>query len=543
MRNNQPCTGKAFAFPADQTLISVTDIKGRITYCNSNFVSVSGFTEAELLGQPHNMVRHPDMPAEAFRDMWETLQAGLPWSALVKNRRKNGDHYWVRANASPVRDGDRILGYMSVRTCPRADEVAQAESLYAQMNAELQRGRLVQGLYRGEPVQRTALGALKRTLTLSLPAKLGVGVALSSLLPLVATGLDFPLWAALPLALVLVALVMGWAFKALFAPLKIIQRNIELLAAGDLSRNIPVRHHGLFGSVELALNQLTLGVRTVVRDARHEVGDLRTGSREIAMGSHDMSARTEAQASSLEETAAALEEITGTVRNTAQLAHDGSAFAREATDVSQRSHEAVQSARATMTEIEESSRKIGEILQLIEGVAFQTNILALNAAVEAARAGEQGRGFAVVAAEVRALAQRTTAAARDVRALINESNERVSKGSERTEQALSRMGEAMSAVSKTAALLSQIESASREQELGVSQINQAVAQLDAITQQNAAMSEELFSVAEAQDKHVQSVHNTIRVFKLTDKDKTLAEEDAVALRRKMNPQLTLPDET
>ncbi|MFY7906377.1 MAG: methyl-accepting chemotaxis protein, partial [Burkholderiaceae bacterium] len=178
-----------------------------------------------------------------------------------------------------------------------------------------------------------------------------------------------------------------------------------------------------------------------------------------------------------------------------------------------------------------SSKKIGEILKLIEGVAFQTNILALNAAVEAARAGEQGRGFAVVASEVRALAQRTTSAAKDVRDLIDETSERVAKGNERTEQALARMRSSMESVAKTADILGQIEHASKEQDLGISQINQAVAQLDTITQQNAAMAEELASVSDVQDGLVSTVHNTIRVFKLTDKDKTLCEEDAVALRR------------
>ena len=118
MRNNQPVSGREFTFPADQTLISVTDLKGRITYCNKNFIAVSGYTEDELLGQPHNLVRHPDMPEEAFRDLWATIESGRPWTALVKNRRKTGDHYWVRANATPVRDGDRILGYLSVRTRP-----------------------------------------------------------------------------------------------------------------------------------------------------------------------------------------------------------------------------------------------------------------------------------------------------------------------------------------------------------------------------------------------------------------------------------------
>ena len=532
MRNNQPVTGRNFDFPAGMTLISVTDRKGRITYCNKNFISVSGFNEADLLGQAHNIVRHPDMPEEAFRDMWATLDSGRPWSALVKNRRQNGDHYWVRANASPVRDGDNILGFMSVRTKPSAQDVARAEALYALMRQEAQNGSKVHALRGGRLVTTTPLGRLKQALTFNLHTKLLLGTALAVLAPTALGAAGAPWWAALGVAL-LSALGLGIAISlSVFRPLGRVSETLNLLAAGDLARDVPVVHSDVFGDIELSLNQLTLGVRTVVRDARHEVGDLRTGSSEIAAGSRDMSARTESQASSLEQTAAALEEITSTVHNTAQIANEGAALAQKATEVSQRSLDAVQGARTTMTEIEESSRKIGEILKLIEGVAFQTNILALNAAVEAARAGEQGRGFAVVAAEVRALAQRTTAAAKDVRDLIGESNDRVAKGSERTDQALARMGESMAAVAQTASLLTEIENASREQELGVRQINEAIAQLDTITQQNAAMSEELSAVANTQEMHVASVHNTIRVFKLTASDITLAQEDAVELRRR-----------
>ena len=531
MRNNQPVSGREFTFPADQTLISVTDLKGRITYCNKNFIAVSGYTEDELLGQPHNMVRHPDMPEEAFRDMWATIGSGQPWTALVKNRRKTGDHYWVRANASPVRDGDRILGYMSVRSRPTQQEIDGATALYAKMNEQTRNGRLKIGLENGELVSRTFLGKLLRRLK---PTEWGwtVIMVLSAVqfTHLVdGFGLHAIVSGLISLALAGFALWVIW--QKYVKPVKTVRGELEQVAAGDMHKLTAVSGTGESRRMLVAIQQLVLGVRTVVRDARHEVADLRTGSRELSLGSREMSARAESQASSLEQTAAALEQITGQLRNTAQLAQEGAALATEATELSTRSLGAVQSASETMGEIEASSKKIGEILKLIESVAFQTNILALNAAVEAARAGEQGRGFAVVASEVRALAQRTTSAAKDVRSLIEESSERVAKGNERTEQALSRMRGSMDAVAKTADILSQIENATREQDLGVSQINQAVAQLDSITQQNAAMAEELSSVSNVQDGLVANVHNTIRVFKLTEKDKTLCEEDAVALRR------------
>ena len=532
MRNNQPVTGREFTFPADQTLISVTDLKGRITYCNKNFVAVSGYTEDELLGQPHNLVRHPDMPEEAFRDMWATIESGRPWSGIVKNRRKTGDHYWVRANATPVKDGERILGYLSVRMWPSQQEVDGAAALYAKMNEQVRNGRVTIGLDAGEVISTTLLGKLIRRLT---PTEWGWTIIMVLFATQIAHVLenvfDAPDLVSEPVGWVAAGLALWVIWQKFVKPVKDVRAAIEQAAAGDMNTLPPVLGVGETRRMLAAIQQLVLGVRTVVRDARHEVADLRTGSRELSSGSREMSARAEAQASSLEQTAAALEQITGQLRNTAQLAQEGATLASEATELSNRSLGAVQSASETMGEIEASSKKIGEILKLIEGVAFQTNILALNAAVEAARAGEQGRGFAVVASEVRALAQRTTSAAKDVRSLIDESSERVAKGNERTERALERMRGSMEAVAKTADILSQIEHASKEQDLGVSQINQAVAQLDTITQQNAAMAEELASVSDVQDGLVSTVHNTIRVFKLTSKDKTLCEEDAVALRR------------
>jgi aerotaxis receptor len=199
--------------------------------------------------------------------------------------------------------------------------------------------------------------------------------------------------------------------------------------------------------------------------------------------------------------------------------------------VAQRSHEVVQSVASTMGEIAESSRRINDIIQVIEGIAFQTNILALNAAVEAARAGEQGRGFAVVAAEVRTLAGRTTEASKEIKGLIEESRQRVELGGQRAVDARGRMDGVMESVGRVTALLDQINTAAREQASGAAQVNSAVSHLDGITQQNAAMVEELAASAKSLNDQVGMVHNTIRVFRLTAQDVTLAEVDAVALRK------------
>ena len=196
MRTNLPVTQHNHDFPADQTLISVTDTKGRITYCNDNFIAVSGYTKDELMGQPHNLVRHPDMPEEAFRDMWETIQTqGKPWSALVKNRRKNGDHYWVRANATPVRNGDQIVGFLSVRTKPSEKEIATFEQLYETMRAEAAAGRLKHVLDSGVVKRRGLLPSLARALTPGLRGKLMWLSALAALGPVVGIAFGLPLLA------------------------------------------------------------------------------------------------------------------------------------------------------------------------------------------------------------------------------------------------------------------------------------------------------------------------------------------------------------
>ncbi|NIC42885.1 PAS domain-containing methyl-accepting chemotaxis protein [Aquabacterium sp. A08] len=531
MRTNLPITQNNYDFPADQTLISVTDLKGRITYCNTNFVAVSGYTRDELLGQPHNLVRHPDMPEEAFRDMWHTIQEeGLPWTALVKNRRKNGDHYWVRANATPMRDGERIVGFLSVRTKPTAAEIATYDKLYETMRAEAAAGRRKHVLHRGAVVRKGLAGGVARLFRPGLRGQLIWLSVLAAGGPLVAAELGMPGWVTALAALGTVSLSAFFAVRSVEAINRVI-REANLMAGGDLTQPITVNATGEIGQLQLALAQLNVSVRTVVRDIRHEVRNLLGGANEIAAGNNDLSARTEAQASNLEQTAASMEEINGTIQQTAHLASEGAGVARDTAGVAKRSHAAVLTVADTMKDIAESSRRIGDIIQVIEGVAFQTNILALNAAVEAARAGEQGRGFAVVASEVRALAQRTTSAAKEIRELIEESRGRVDAGNQRAGEARVRMDEAMVSVERVTSVLEEISNSASEQSSGVAQVSEAVSQMDSITQQNAAMVEELSAAAASLTSQVEQVHSTIRVFRLTANDVTLAEMDAVELRK------------
>ncbi len=544
MRINLPITQNCYDFPADQTLISITDLKGRITYCNPNFIEVSGFTRAELIGQPHNLVRHPDMPDEAFRDMWETIQAGMPWTALIKNRRKNGDYYWVRANATPMRNGARIVGYLSVRTHAPQDEIQEAEALYAAMRRDAERGQRVHVLHRGAVLNNSLLGRVGRLFSFGLRGQIILSTlfmaAVAPLAYVIGKPYGAPEWVPALAGLAAAALVARRLVRIGVAPLREVISTANMLAAGDLTQYVRVDGRGEIGQLQLGLAQLAVSMRTVVRDVREEVVKLRSGAGEIASGNRDMSARTESQAGSLEETAAAIEQISHTVHQTTGMAESGAGMARETVGAAQRSHEAVQNVVTTMHEISQASQRIGDIIQVIEGVAFQTNILALNAAVEAARAGEQGKGFAVVASEVRALAQRTTQAAKEIRALIEESGQRVRLGEQRAGEARTRMDEVVDAIQRVTDSLEHINDASQQQSSGIGQVNTAVTQLDQITQQNAAMVEELAAAASSLDEQVSVVHDTIRVFRLTDQDTSLAEVDAVALRKEGRAMLGKP---
>ena len=538
MKLNLPVTQQEHPLPPGRTLVSVTDLKGRITYCNAAFVEVSGFAAHELLGQPHNIVRHPDVPAEAFRDLWATIQAGKPWSGLVKNRRCNGDHYWVLAHATPMMDGDRVTGYLSVRTAPTREAVAQAEALYARMREEAQAGPLRHVLHRGRVWRTDPFSRLCRALTPSQAGRLAATQVLAAAAVLALGLLPWP--AQIAGALVVAGLASALAWHWTWRPLKQVVQDAHQLASGNLAHGVATGAAGIGGELQRALVQLSVNLRTVVHDTRSEVHSVGQAAHEIAAGNQDLAARTEAQADSLHRTTAAMAQIRATVQRCSDAANEGTRLAHDTADVARRSFGAVQAVGQTMHEIAESSGRINDITHVIEGVAFQTTLLALNAAVEAARAGPAGRGFAVVAGEVRALAQRTSTAAREIKQLLGESSRRVAQGSQRSAEASDRMREALDSVGQVNDMLGRISQTANEQTQGIAEVNDTVTQLDAITRQNAGLVEQLAASAQSLHGQVDKVNDSLHMFRLQAGEPTIAERDAVALRRQARQPETPP---
>jgi methyl-accepting chemotaxis protein len=900
MRNNLPVTNVEFPLDDYTLIVSKTDLKGQITFINKDFIDVSGFTEVELIGQPHNLVRHPDMPVEAFEDMWRDLKDGRPWTGMVKNRCKNGDHYWVLATATPMRENGQVVGYMSVRRKPSRQQVDAAESAYRLFREKKAGGlRILHGA--------VVKGGESAFANYSLKGKLsaGFGVILAALVVVAALGiwgmgqtnssvgqlyserlqptqalasigklmadnrsqillslqhdpsgqyakmhdhpLDFHLkqieaniaeitgqWdaykktittdehrqladtyvearkryvaegllkakAALEagrfdeanlivlqqinpnyveasqkatelfkfqvehaqiqmqdseqvfsrnllfiVGMVLAGLAVGlmiaiaiirsitrpidsildtyqalgngdftrnvdiarndemgkvlqglqsmqiqqgfnvaesqrvandnlriqialdcvssnlriaddegkvlYANKGLLTTLRQIEpvvrqkipdfavdrfvgsnvsvfyedqaaalktlrdlqgmrqaemeiggrtfnvvtnpiinergqrlgtvgewvdRTAELnaqrlvaalisrasagdlearmdtealegfykdlgrginslletsgsaigeiasllerVAGGDLMHTVTSEYQGTFGKLRNDANETVGKLRELVGDIQNSAETINTAAKEIASGNQDLSSRTEEQASSLEETASSMEQLTATVRQNAENARQANELAAGAQVVAEKGGQVVGQVVHTMGSIHQASSKIADIIGVIDGIAFQTNILALNAAVEAARAGEQGRGFAVVATEVRNLAQRSAAAAKEIKGLISDSVERVEAGNRLVDQAGRTMEEVVASIKRVATIVTNISEASREQSAGIEQVSLAVSQMDEVTQQNAALVEEAAAAAESLEEQARHLADSVSVFKVAER--------------------------
>lgn len=684
MRNNQPVTQREYVLDEEAVLISRSDLKGRVTFANSTFVEVSGYTRDELLGAPHNLLRHPDMPEAAYADFWKTIQSGATWQGVVKNRRKNGDYYWVNATVAPLRDGDKVVGYTSVRRKVAPETVALAAPVYAEMREKgrAKRYTLVQGALRRKGVvglwSRFSLVSLKAKLItmvvaaltlLCLAGGLGIygvmvsgerldtlnqsglesianlqqierhlGQVLETLEPAVRNPRRADIEAlGINIEQHIVAMSATWqqfrsveesteqvmAFDALFAEwlnsvnvaLEAIQTgngfvafealtdtlqpqtaalreiNSELvddervqaqalvsdaqrgrqqmliaqlalvaigmlvliglstfilrnvlnglagarhltfqIAAGNLAASNKQTSHDELGELLYSLDTMRFSLASIVTDLDSRVSIVTPAVRQIAAENEELSSRTEQQASSLQQTAASMEEMTSTVQQNTENARQATELAMQNADSTRDTGKQMEALVERMQRIAQSAEKMTEMISVIDGIAFQTNILALNASVEAARAGDHGRGFAVVASEVRNLAGRSATASQEIRKMIDSTTQEVSGGRSAVEQAERAIENVMQQVNRVSVLMESISAASNEQSSGIGQINSAVAEMDHVTQQNASKVQSIAASADNLALEAFELANVVDAFRL----KGFQEESAKAARDKLS---------
>ncbi|AOP84043.1 PAS domain S-box protein [Enterobacter hormaechei] len=477
----------------DTTLMSTTDLHSYMTHTNDTFVQVSGFTLQELLGQPHNIVRHPDMPKAAFADMWYTLQKGEPWSGIVKNRRKNGDHYWVRANAVPMVRNGQMTGYMSIRTRATEDEVAAVEPLYKALNE----GRCKKRIHKGLVVRKGWLGKLP-----AMPLRWRVRSVMAILFAVMAATLVASAagWASLVAAAVVMLLGTLVFEQQIVRPVENVARQALRVATGERNSVQHLNRSDELGLTLRAVGQLGLMCRWLINDVSSQVVSVRDGSDRLAQGNEDLNDRTRQTVANVQQTVATMNQMAASVQSNSETAAEVDKLSMAASSAATQGGTVMQTVVKTMDDIADSTQRIGSITSLINDIAFQTNILALNAAVEAARAGEQGKGFAVVAGEVRHLASRSANAANDIRKLIDASASKVQSGADQVHAAGRTMDDIVEQVKNVTQLIAQISHATSEQATGLTELTRAVAELDSITQKNADMVEESAQIS-AMVKH------------------------------------------
>ncbi|MET6676238.1 methyl-accepting chemotaxis protein [Citrobacter amalonaticus] len=477
----------------DTTLMSTTDLHSYITHANDTFVNISGYSLNELLAQPHNLVRHPDMPKAAFADMWYTLQQGEPWSGIVKNRRKNGDHYWVRANAVPmVREGN-VTGYMSIRTRATDAEIATVEPLYKALNE----GRCRRRIHKGLVVRKGWLGKLP-----AMPVRWRVRSVMALIYVVLAAALHLsgaPWLAQLMCAMVMLLGTAAFEWQ-IVRPIENVAKQALKVATGERNSVAHLNRSDELGLTLRAVGQLGLMCRWLINDVSSQVSSVRNGSETLAKGNDDLNKHTRQTVDNVQQTVTTMNQMAASVKQNSETASAADKLSIAASSAATQGGEAMDTVIKTMDDIANSTQRIGTITTLINDIAFQTNILALNAAVEAARAGEQGKGFAVVAGEVRHLASRSASAANDIRKLIDASADKVQSGSQQVHAAGRTMDDIVSQVQNVTQLIAQISHSTLEQSDGLTSLTRAVSELNDITQKNAELVEESAQVS-AMVKH------------------------------------------